>query len=648
MLQSRPEKPVSKSSFTNSITMQDDLATTIERKNHPKVKSPLKRLAGGRSNIQRRLAEVYTTSDGLIPDLTKLENETLPWWQRAITLVAIFAILAGVAGAGAFIVWKNLQGDSFTNQRVALKIEPALTVSSAQPAIYVVTITNHEEVDLYNVKLDLRYPQHFEFQQASVPPSDDTGRTWNFSVLNPGETKQIQITGRLLAPLGSNQVINGTLSYKPANLNGNFQQEGRSEFVINSSPLTLAIESPQHSSPTDPVSYTIKYKNTGKEDLRDLRLEVDIPQGFAPTKMIPDPEGGTTRWKLPELKAGTEGSVIIQGAFTRADVGNQDLAARLLIGRDGEYMIQAQAGSATAIVKEALSLQLIANGSAEDQNVGFGDIVLYTAVVKNNSSEPLENIQLSAIIDSQIVDWGSLRDTKGGVRSGSKVTWTGAQIPQLKKLDPGAEAQLSWQLRVLDAETARETATKFSIENHLEARVGTDTTQAAVKGRTLTLAVNSDVTLSALGRYYDATGLPLGSGPIQPQANEVSSYNIQIQLANNLHDLKDVKITAALPRAVTWSSKEAHTTGTVSYNPGNNTVTWSLPLVSRTAKTATASFNVNIKPTTDDVGRVLLLTNAITLTATDSETGATINKSLNAITTAFNDPTLGQLTGIVE
>jgi hypothetical protein len=61
-----------------------------------------------------------------------------------------------------------------------------------------------------------------------------------------------------------------------------------------------------------------------------------------------------------------------------------------------------------------------------------------------------------------------------------------------------------------------------------------------------------------------------------------------------------------------------------------------------------AHFNVSIKPTPNDAGKVLVLVSSVSFTATDVATGSQITGLDKALTTAFNDPTLGQLPGIVQ
>src|SRR3989339_2045086 len=119
----------------NIGTMQDDIANVITNKNNSTMAKNLRRLGArplsGRSKeIQRDLADVYTDNDGQIPDLTRLDRSDRPLWQTILyALVAVFSVLLVISIAG-FLVFSNLNKETFTNERVVFKIEPPLAVIS--------------------------------------------------------------------------------------------------------------------------------------------------------------------------------------------------------------------------------------------------------------------------------------------------------------------------------------------------------------------------------------------------------------------------------------------------------------------------------------------------------------------------------------
>ncbi len=605
-----------------------------------------------RKNIQRRLAEVYTASDGQIPDLTRLENAQKPSWKTRLTIFGGFLMLAVLAGGIGLFIWHNLSGDSFTNERVLLKVDAPLGVTSGQETPYTITLTNKEQVDLFNVRIEAKYPDNFTFVSSNPEPSDGENRSWDFSVLKPGETKAVELKGTLLAALNSSQDFKISAVFKPSNLNANFRQDANVELLVSAATVTIEISGPEKTLANQKQDYLVAYTNTGTEDLTDIRVVADLPEGFV--MLASDPaqvENTNNRWDIKELKVGDKGLIKISGDYSAvSDAGTKDFKIRIERKLNDEYIIQSEATAITDIIKDQLSLQLIINGSAEDQTVAFGDTLTYSLNYKNTGETELKDVSLSASLNSQIIDWSTLQDAKSGIRTGNAIIWSGKEIPQLSSLAPGAEGQLSWQIRLKDSKSLGVGVSKFDVENYIEGNVGQTgalSGQSTVRSKTILTHVNSDVSVSASARYYNEDSLPLGSGPIQPQVGETSSYNIRLALSNNLRDVKNVTVTAILPKDVSWINKETHLLGTVNYNPSNHSVTWTINQVSPTMRPE-AHFNVSVKPTPNDAGKVLILVSNTSFTATDVATGSQITGLDKALTTAFNDPALGQVPGIVE
>ena len=186
------------------------------------------------------------------------------------------------------------------------------------------------------------------------------------------------------------------------------------------------------------------------------------------------------------------------------------------------------------------------------------------------------------------------------------------------------------------------------MESTAQAKIKTADGENLVSSKTITNSINSDLTLVAAARYYNEDNIPLGSGPVTPKVDETSSYNIRLALTNNLHDIGNIEVTAVLPKFVNWDNKEDHNTGDFLYNSKTKKLTWRISKLPKSVKDASASFNISIKPTSDDLGRVMILIPEFKLTAKDLDTGSDISKSIKAITTAFPDPIMGNVSGIVE
>jgi uncharacterized repeat protein (TIGR01451 family) len=640
--------------FAKSVdTMQDDLADLISKKNKKNNKPEIKPAGGKNKNIQRELVAVYTDGNGEIPDLTKLDSAQRPVWKTVLYTLIGFLSVVLVAAIAGFFIFSGTQEDKFTNERVSLKIDTPITVVSGQEATYTLIIANNEKINLYNARVEIFYPDDFEYLGANPQPTGDKNNGWDFSVLKVGETQKIEVKGKALAPLDANLTFKAVVNFKPANLNAVFKQEAIVDVKVSSSVLSLDLIGPNKLLANQTAEYEIKYENLSEEDYQDLEVVADYPSGFVFDKSQPEPKEGTSNvWSLAELKAKAQGSIKLKGNYSAAaDGGNKEFKARLQIKKNGDFYPQNEETLVTTIVKDQLDLQLIINGSAEDQSANFGDQLVYSLTFKNAGQEELKNVQIIAHLDSEIVDWSSLQDEKNGKISNSTITWTGKNIPKLLKLSPGEEGEINWQIKIKDADEVDGEVSKFSLENYVEAKfqqTGEASGESTVRSQTIVNSINSDLSLGVQARYYSEDNVPLGLGPIQPRVNKTSVYNIRLQLENNMHDIENIRVVATLPKTASWDNKENHTVGDVAFNSTSKKVTWLISRLPKTVGQAQATFNVSITPTEDDLGRVLVLLSEATLTAKDTNTGANISKNIKAITTAFNDPILGQLSGIVE
>lgn len=646
----------------NIGTMQDDLAQVISKKNSGRIMTSKWRQRDGRTKqIQRDLAQVYTDDDGQVPDLTRLEKEMRPWWQSLLYfLVGIFAVLFIVATVG-FFIFTNLNGDSFTNERVTFKIEPPISVVSGQEQTYTIIIANNEKVNLYNIHIELDYPDNFTYVSGTQESIGDKKNIWEIGVLKIGESKEIKFKGKILATLNSVSNLSGVMTFKPENINADFNQKLSLDLGINSSVVIALIDGPEKILASQPVEYTIKLNNIGAEELAGLELVLEYPQGFVYESASIDPNDGANNiWTIKKLAPTIEGAVsstetkiVIKGNYSNiVDSGNQEFKLKVT-GRPAnavDPLLYAEQSLVTNVIKSQLSLSLVVNGSGEDQGVGFGDLLFYTLTYKNTGQDELKNIELTAYLNSEVLNWESLIDQNKGIKKGSSVTWTGKQVSKLLSLRPGDEGEITWQITVKDVEGLNiASIDNYSIESYIEAIVkNKDGSMDTIKSKTLTNSINSDLRMDAGARYYNSDNVPLGSGPIQPKSDQASSFNIHLRLSNNLHDVGVIEVSAVLPKNVNWDSKENHDTGDLTYNKTTRKITWKISKLSKTAKGAEADFNVSITPQDSDIGRVLILVPEVKLTGVDMATGVAINKSAKAITTSFNDPILGQVSGIVE
>ncbi len=607
-----------------------------------------------RLDINKKLKEVYTDGNGKVPDMSRLDKTQRSLWKTTIyVLIAFLLILLAVTAVG-FYVFGGVDNDSFTNEKITLQIEAPITLISGQETVYTVLLTNKEKVNLYNAELELFYPDNFEYVTSEPVASGEKSNKWSFNILRTGETQKIELTGKMVAALDSVQTFRGALSFKPSGFNAVYKQETIIDVAVGSSVVGLDIDGPDKSLANQDLEYTIGYSNLGEVDLNDLQVILEYPEGFVLESSEPETNDGTNNiWSINTLRAGASDVIKIRGNCSAITAGgNYEFKAQVLLNKEGDYYPQDKETHVINIIRDQLSLGLIINSSAEDQAIDFGELLVYSINYKNTGQEDLENIEVVATLDSEIIDWQTMSDETNGKWQGNTITWTGREVPQLLKLGPDEEGQISWTVRAKDVSVINDPDIgKFSVDSHIEAMAdqqGEISGRSTVSSKTIVNSINSDLGLVSAVMYYNEDNVPLGLGPIEPRVGEESSYSIRLKLANNLHDIEDLLVTTTLPNNIGWANKEQHTVGDVIYNSQSNKITWSVNKLPKAIEGAELSFNVTVRPTDDDLGRVLALVSNIQLSAKDGETGAAIEKSQNALTTSFVDPILGRTTGIVQ
>ncbi len=657
-IESAEENPM----LSKISTMQDDLAGDIIKKNKRRTLTENFRFVGRKTNtIQRDLASVYTNEDGTIPDLTKLETGDKPFWQKLLYFLTISLFILLISAIAGFWVYSNFTNDTFTNEKITFKIEPPIAVVAGQEQDYRILITNKEKVNLYNLNIELQYPEGFEYVSSTIQSGGEKNNLWDFSVLKVGESKEIVFTAKLTAGIGSVNSLSGTLTFKPENLNADFKQKDTVDLGVNSSVVSLSLEGPEKILANQKIDYKIKLNNFGKDILNDLEVVATYPQRFSYEKASIEPKDGSDNiWEISNLATSSIETtatssvkeIIISGNYSAIDDSGDHIFSVIVNSKNklGEKIVLAEQTFNTAVVRDQLKLSLVINGSGQDQPIGFGETLFYTLSYKNASTEEIKNIELVAFLDSQLLDWSAISEVSGGKIKDNKITWTGKEISKLLSLRAQEEGEITWTIRVKDLEDInRQTITKFSIENKISAsfkNVNNESSEVTLKP--IINSINSDLSLSAQARYYNDDNLPLGAGPITPKIGEPSSYNIKIDLANNLHDIANIVVSLSLPKNVSWDDKDDVDTGSLVYDRSAHKVLWRISKLSKTAKGASANFNVSITPQESDFGRVLVLVPEIKLSAKDIDVGSDINKTVRAITTAFDDPILGKLSGVVE
>ena len=406
-------------------------------------------------------------------------------------------------------------------------------------------------------------------------------------------------------------------------------------------PVTDAVvkisgQGPDNLIPGDNAEFTYNIENTSTKTLAGLEFRLDQLDGFVYDSATPTPTvEHQNRWSVPALEPGAATVIDVSGTFSSNARGPESLHGRIGFA-DGDSLVTiAEADASTSVQKSDLSVGLIVNGSDQAPAVSLGDTLNFTVNWKNAGDVHLKDVTISAELPSQpagteLIDWPSLKDDLGGTRQGSVVTWTSKQIPDLVDLAPDAEGSLNFSVQLVKDVPANVGNGDLEIDALCRVEIGKagKTAGREIVGSPLAIKLNSDTVFKAAGRYFDESGVPLGSGPLPPKVGQKTTYRIFWTITNSLHELSNLTIATLLPQGVKWSGTPRQVdAGDLSFDDTGRIATWRLNRLPTSIKQVVVSFDVEVTPTAADAGNIMDITGDSKFEALDKATNSVILKT---------------------
>lgn len=610
--------------------------------------------------VQKGLMNIYSNKDGSLPDISHLDVKRKAKWKVYLAgILVLAAILAGIYFLGSGLIGGD---ESSGKKSIELSFESQKSVASGDEVIYVLEYTNRDKVTLHDIDIIFRYPEGFNFISATPQADNDFNTSWSVDSLIKNASGKIEIKGKLIGEVGSIKTINATASYNPENFSSTFKETQSFSNQITSSILELSIEGPDQILPEKKLTYKISYKNNSEQDLESIKILVEYPNNFLFQESIPeafhneeDARNLNNQWIIENLTAGQEGEIEITGGFIVDEaipVGELKVQIGFL-DEENSFSLQQEKMLETEILESNLKLDLIINGSTEAQPTNFGQALTYSVIYKNAGEKDLDDVTISLSIDSDIVDWDSLEDKNGGQIEDGLIVWSKEEISELDLLRPSDEGSIDLTINVLPSDTLDINDVTLLITSQAQAGI-TKIGEAEVKDvlivtNEISNTINTDLELMVEGRYFNDDNIAVGTGPLPPVVGETTTFRVFWNLANSLHQIKNVRVTTTLPDGVDWEDKYLVGVGDITYSNASRLVTWNVGSLepNATFDETDVWFDVSVTPVKNQTGRLIILTDQVSFSGVDSVTNANLTKTGKAITSNLEDDPIGGGRGLV-
>ncbi|HUT22621.1 MAG TPA: hypothetical protein VMX18_04500 [Candidatus Bipolaricaulota bacterium] len=610
------------------------------------------------------IASIYKQTDELFKNNAPIDGEVKEEEQilaqimekrkirrkRMIIFSALcgLAIIAGASVFGFFVFNKRQQ---FSEDKINIEILGPSEAIIGQEISYLINYENKGNIDIDDVNVFIKLPQGFDLIEK-IPETD--GTNWHFDKLKVGESGQIKLTGKLIDRADSEQKMAVTLSYQPENFSSEFSTGENFYTQLLPAEIDTEVSSPETAAPGQKINLVISYQNNSENDYDKFILKLSAPADFQ--MLSSQPQATNNEWLIENIGAESDKQEIsVEGKFgedlnlAEVEIEQKFSLQVLYPGKLDNKFLQKEEGFSIRLSDEEIFTYLIINGKTENSNTCFGNDLTGSIIFKNTGDKSFENLTAKLIIEQSpvdVLDWQNSNfagGVKANIENGKEIKWS------LSGLQANSEKVIDFKIPVAKLSALSDfsndslSAQKLKFHSTLsfpdEART--------IDSSALEIGLNSDLKLGIKALYYDAEGNALGSGPLPPQANKKTEYVIYWDISNNLHEITDIKVKTKLAEKVSWVGEQKIGVGQMNFNADTGEVVWEINRLPKNINESHANFRIGLRPLSEDISKLMKLTETTTIEAKDAVTGETIVMSLNPITSNLEFDDKGKEKGVV-
>lgn len=562
----------------------------------------------------------------------KTKDKMLSTRLRAITIGGIVVfVLAFIALVTASFVY--FQGGFFSSERVTLTMEVPDSIGSNTLTEIMFTYNNHNRARLNDARIVVQFGDYFvpaENQKNFERVSDSQG-VITIGTIGGNDENTIVLVGHFVGPAGSVDDVSGILRYVPDRTSTRYEVGARGATTITSSPISIDVKAPFEIVSGNLIDVAVIVKNTGSDAVSNLKLTIKTPESFSMYNSTPTPTNGNV-WLISTIAPQSEQVIHVRGSLD-ATIGTVQLFNMEVGTQEGSAKYVTYAS--TKYTPHIIGSPIIVKQSIEgyDSNVVYaGDRLKYIIKFMNNSDIPLREVIVSVEFDTVVLDFSQLKlENKGDYDAESRtITWKASDIPKLQLLEPHEFGEISFMVPVL---------TKLPVESEddynfsVTTLVSIDSDDIPSELRENKTVLSNVLTKTVGAKVLFDSGIRYTDGLFPPKVGEKTKYTATLTIENINNDISDSVVIVPLPTHVNFVSGKD-----VTFNKRTNEVVWTIGNIVHgagiTSDSIQTSFDVEIIPSIDQVGRSLLILQEQVLVAKDLFADVRVKETGRSLTTS--------------
>jgi uncharacterized repeat protein (TIGR01451 family) len=528
-----------------------------------------------------------------------------------------------------------------------------------QETSYYINYRNLTSEPLATAEIRVSFPTDFTPTDVEPKPTGN-GLVWRLGSLPVDGRGTLKVTGIFTGSLGTVTAVQVVGTYRPASFNSDFETLATKVLTYDQSVLNGTLELPAKVLPGDHLTFKYTLQNTGQTPFQNMQARLTLPEGFQrDASSTGSFDGRIAILPIGELAPGATTTVAVSGSFASGVSGDEKIVAEAgRVDADGNFQPAQHSEATFTVLAGDLSLKLVLNGNDSDMAISYGSTLHFGLRYENTAAEDLKGVKLrlrleplttsTAKIPPALVAWKTFLDSSSGTRSGDTITWDEDQIPNLARLEPHDHGTLEPSVSAVPAASGtQDLAFRATFEAEISS-VGGTAVHRTVKSTPIIVRYLTDANFIDEARYTSEEGAPLGSGPLPPVVGQTTTYRIHWEINKHFHELKDMKVTAILPKIASWPGNVITSAGQMDYDSVTKTVTWTLNRMPQDVNQAMVDFDVSITPTEADVGRFADLLGEARFEATDAFVNSQVIITKPALSTDLENDEGARGKGVVK
>ncbi len=570
--------------------------------------------------------------------------------RSALKWILLASVVFFLVSIGFFVYYLFFGGGaSISARNIDIAINGPAQIAGGELTNLEISITNRNREALVSSQLVVSYPPGTRLNPDGCSSQSCTIQVGTIAA---GASTVVQVPAIYEGGAGQHAAVTAELDYHLSGSTSVFTASSEYDFVFSTSPLSIAVTGNTQAISGQPMQINVTVSSNSSEGIPNVLLSMSQPFGFKLTSANPAAQQNGV-WNLGALNPGDVKTVQINGVLSGQinDSRVFNFVAGTASSTSGS--IDAPLGQTSldvSIAQPFLNLGLTVDNASSTGAIAVapGDVVSVNISYKNNLSSAISNAVIVAHLSGLAVDGTAIHADNGFYRStDNSVIWdkttTGGAFSSLAS-GQGGTVNFTFQVPSSDQLSGIQNPSLSVAVSAAGQRLGESGVPENLQSTaSQKIAVASDLQLAAQGLYFTD---PFGAtGPLPPVAGQETTYAVTFSITNTTNKITDAVLTADLPPYVRLVGNHyAPATEHVNFANNTGTFTWSVGDIAPGAglggtQPRQVTIEVGLTPSTSQIGAIPALLQNITLSGTDSATGASIQKTAPDVTTnIIGDP----------